>query len=604
MNNSIKKIINSRFAYLIYSIIVTIGVNMRIDVDTLIYTNKNIINIVLMAFIFLLYKKSNDNPSKRKTGFAVILGVFFSFIMMLGSLTLNTWIKSEVVLSKRNLFVMMFMFFAYFLIFFPGIKCLFGFVEKHEITKGSSKFFKTSKMNFLKIAIILFILWIPYLLNYYPGITSFDTNAQLLQGISMIPYSNHHPIFHTMIISWIAKIGVSITGSYNLGIALCAIIQMIACALTFSFVIMYMSKRNVNNKIVTGTFLFYGLCPFVPQLSIAIWKDIPFTLCMTIFSIFMAEIIRNKRYVFGSKVRMIILSILILLIMLFRNNGLYVIALTVPFILLFNKSYWKRIIIVFIIPISIYLAITGPGFKILNIEKSEPQEMLSIPLQQMARILKYKPEELTEENVLAINNYIPIDNAGELYNPTISDPVKNEFKTEKYNENKFDIIKLYLKLAVKYPGETIEAFISNTYGYYYPEVVTYEVATGNYTSPFEAEQVIDIHSAPIINIPLIDKLVKAMYKKEIPVVGFVANIGLCFWLFMLLAAYCCYKKMYRKIQVFIPILVLFLTCIASPVSGELRYIYSMYTVMPLLITATFFIEKEDTNDEGKKNETK
>lgn len=602
MKDRIYKILNSNYVYLLYSIIATIGVNMQIDAvtNTLAYNKKNIMHIILLIVIFLLHKKSNQNTTKRKKIFSAFLGVLFSVIMVLGNITLNTWLKSEVILSKSNVMIMMFMMLAYFIIFYPSIKLVFSCFEKIEIKKGCCNFFKASKINLFKIAAILFILWLPYLLNYYPGITSFDTNAQLLQGISLMPYSNHHPVFHTFIISCITKVGVAISESYNLGIALCAIIQMIACALTFSFVIIYMSKQNVNSKVLVGTFLFFGFCPFVPQLSIAIWKDIPFTLCMTLFSICLIEIIRDASSFFENKIKLLALFILSLLIMLFRNNGLYILALAVPFIIGFNKEYWKRIVAVCVIPIIMYLIFIGPGFKMLKVEKSESGEMLSIPVQQMARILKYKPEELSDEDVASMNEYISIVNAGEAYNPTISDPIKNEFKEEKFNNDKLHIVKLYLKLAVKYPGETMEALIGNTYGYYYPDVVTYAVATGNYVSPFEAEQVIDIHSAPIINIPIMDRVVKAMYKKEIPVLSFVSNIGLCFWLYAILVVYCWYKKMHRKLLVFIPVLVLFLTCIASPVSGELRYIYPMYTVMPLFITTTFFIDEEIKRKEEKK----
>ena len=107
--------------------------------------------------------------------------------------------------------------------------------------------------------------------------------------------------------------------------------------------------------------------------------------------------------------------------------------------------------------------ITGPVFSKLNIAKSSPREMLSIPIQQMARIVKYKSDEIDNKDRELIGQYIKIDEVVEKYNPTISDPIKNEFNDGTYLQDKLNLIKLYIKLAIKFPGETMEAFVGNTY---------------------------------------------------------------------------------------------------------------------------------------------
>ena len=63
-----------------------------------------------------------------------------------------------------------------------------------------------------------------------------------------------------------------------------------------------------------------------------------------------------------------------------------------------------------------------------------------------------------------------VENVWEDYNPILSDPVKFNFNNEYFSENKSEFISIWLKLFVKYPKDYIEAFISNSYGYYYPEV--------------------------------------------------------------------------------------------------------------------------------------
>ena len=95
--------------------------------------------------------------------------------------------------------------------------------------------------------------------------------------------------------------------------------------------------------------------------------------------------------------------------------------------------------------------------------------MLSIPLQQIARVEKYHKDSLDINTIYQINKFFNVENIGEKYNPVLSDPVKTEFKNEVFKDNKIEFVKLWGKLLLRYPKDYIESFISNSYGYYYPE---------------------------------------------------------------------------------------------------------------------------------------
>ena len=60
-----------------------------------------------------------------------------------------------------------------------------------------------------------------------------------------------------------------------------------------------------------------------------------------------------------------------------------------------------------------------------------------------------------------------------------------------------------------------------------------------------------------------------------------------------MAMYVIYNKKYKSIVIYIPIIILWLTTIASPVFGEFRYIYSMFTCLPILIGINF--RKKENN---------
>lgn len=576
---------NKKIIWVIVSILLTIGLNMSIYVaNNLVYFNGNqIIWLFLCVFIYIIFKQSDKYEGKRLKVCSSILGILLSIFQVLGIMTNGNWIVSEVIVTKEVVMFMLAKFITYGVIFYNIIKILFSLIEQIDWNKTRKDILKPSLKTFIVVALLLFIVWLLYFLNYYPGITSFDTHYQLMQGFGKVPYNNHHPVVHTFIMSSVVKVGHAITGDYNLGIALYVILQMIFCTITLSFVIYYMGKRNINPIIKMITFLCFAFVPFVPQFSIAVWKDVPFAMFMVWFLIGIIEMITKEEKFFAKKRNLGLFMLITLCVLFFRNNGVYIIILTLPFAIVWKRKYWKQILIILGIPIIFYYIITGPVFTKFNIAKSSSKEMLSIPMQQMARIVKYKGDELSEEDKNIIGQYINIDTAAENYDPTISDPIKNEFNDGTFNQDKLNLIKLYVKLVIKYPGETLEALVGNTYGYYYPEVVTYSIATGVYKSPFEAEQFMNLHEDPIVNIPILDNMIDSIYDKQIPIVSLIANIGFVFWIVLGIVFYNIYQKRYNYLLMFIPVGVLYLTCLASPVSGELRYIYAMFVSLPLFI---------------------
>ena len=576
---------NKKIIWVIVSVLLTIGLNMSIYVtNNLVYFNGNqIVWLFLCVFIYIVFKQADKYEGRRLKVCSGILGTLLAIFQVLGIMTNGNWIASEVIITKEVILFMIVKFITYILLFYNIIKILFSLIENIDWKKTRKDILKPSLKTFIVVALLLFIVWLPYFLNYYPGITSYDTHYQLMQGYKVSEYNNHHPVLDTFIMSSIVKIGYAIGGNYNFGIALYVILQMIFCAITLSFVVYYMGKKNINPIIKMITFLCFAFVPFVPQFSIAVWKDVPFAMFMVWLLIGIIEMITNEENFFTKKRNLGIFILITLCVLFFRNNGVYIILLTLPFAIVWRRKYWKQILIIFGIPIVFYYIITGPVFDKFNIAKSSSKEMLSIPMQQMARIVKYKGDELSEEDKNIIGQYINIDTAAENYDPTISDPIKNEFNDGTFNQDKLNLIKLYIKLAIKYPGETLEALVGNTYGYYYPEVVTYPLATGVYKSPFEAEQFMNLHENPIINIPVLDSMINAIYDKQIPIVSLIANIGFVFWIVLGIVFYNIYQKRYKYLLMFIPVGVLYLTCLASPVSGELRYIYAMFVSLPLFI---------------------
>lgn len=94
-------------------------------------------------------------------------------------------------------------------------------------------------------------------------------------------------------------------------------------------------------------------------------------------------------------------------------------------------------------------------------------EMLSVPIQQMARARLLESEKLTEEEKTAIDTLMPGE-AWRLYDPTISDPVKFEFDTKTFRSNVGYYGGIWLSVGAKCPNVYLDALLMQTYSFFYP----------------------------------------------------------------------------------------------------------------------------------------
>ena len=412
-----------------------------------------------------------------------------------------------------------------------------------------------------------------------------DSISQIIQGVGIWTLSNHHPVLHTAIIGVMMQIGALI-GNYNIGVMLFSILQMLATSAIFAYSVYYMSKKNVPVILRLIALIYYAFYPVHSMYSITMWKDIPFALCMLLFTISLTELIENKEAFFKSKKKLILFTITMILVILFRNNGIYVVILTMPFILVFARKYYKKVLIIFLIVILFYSVIwKGIAFKIFNVQEGSMVEALSIPMQQIARVVSSKKDQLTEEEKEQIRKFWPKDNLDEIYNPRLSDNVKFSVDAKQIEENKMEFISLWFKLFIKYPITYVESFLCNCYGYWYPEASNWIIARHLEGDSLPDAESLNLKETPVIEGKIIKKLGNLTEERKIPILSMVFSIGFAMWLVFIQLAYIIYKKKYKLLIIYIPILALWLTNLASPVFCEFRYIYSLFTCLPILLFA-------------------
>ncbi len=520
---------------------------------------------------------------KRKRIICFILSLIYSVFISIG----YSFQKYDgMTLFSKRYFILM--FFVMTLVIYFILSFIFGKIPLKLSVIKSKRFKKFigifEKHPFLISLGIILVCWIPYMIAFYPGILSPDPNHQILQFFGIdnkysyysilidenVIITNHHPVLHTLLLGGCVKIG-TVFGSFNFGFFIYSVIQTMVLSTTLAYIVRFLFKEKVGKMYSLACLIVFAIVPVFPFYAMSPVKDVIFT-CLIIW-----YIIFIYKYISLGKVNPWIIVVLILII-LFRNNGFHIIILSLPF-LLFVKDGRKKILILTILTLGFYYSYNHYILPSFHITQTSVREVLSIPFQQTARYVKYYGDEVTLEEKMAIDKILDYDTIASRYNPQKSDPVKNEYNRFASNEDLKKYFEVWFKEFKKHPDVYVASTLNNTYGYYYPSSNWYVYSNFN---KLLNDYGFDYHynSHYILRAVL---SVWAIIFPYIPFVGMIVNIGFSTWLLLFMIGYLIYRKKYRDVCVFIPMIIVFLVCLASPVNTYFRYAMPNIFAMPLAL---------------------
>ena len=219
------------------------------------------------------------------------------------------------------------------------------------------------------------------------------------------------------------------------------------------------------------------------------------------------------------------------------------------------------------------------------------REMLSVPFQQTARLVKYHSDDLTNEEIEIIDKILGYEDLASRYDPELADDVKNEFNKYATDEDLKEYFKVWFNGLLSYPGTYIEATMNNVYGFFYPEKTKWYVYY-----KFDDRIVEDGFDYHYNSLKLSRDILSgfAVSFPYIPIVGLISNIGFNVWIIFILLAYAIYKKLYNKIIILAPVLALILVCVVGPANTYFRYALPFVFAMPFII-GVFLEKRKDSN---------
>ncbi len=275
------------------------------------------------------------------------------------------------------------------------------------------------------------------------------------------------------------------------------------------------------------------------------------------------------------------------LLCLFRTNGWYAFAVSVPFIVAAYRKWFKVMLPVHLVIILLVLFVRYPVMHVYEIPQADFVESLSIPVQQIARVI-VNGESLSEKEAAFVGQIMDLEQVSASYQPDVSDNIKNLIRktgNEYLEANKGEFMKQWFSIGIRHPKAYFDAYVDQTNGYWYPDV-SYSVglADGIYPNEF------GLTWQPLIRGNAIAKIKEIIFKlpEMIPLYGLLWSMGFIFWLVLLAAALCLRMGRPANALVCLPFILLIATlCIATPVATEFRYAYAAFYALPLLVLSPF-----------------
>lgn len=454
--------------------------------------------------------------------------------------------------------------------------------------------------------LMILLAWLPAYLAYYPGICTYDFPIQMEQIVDNRIIA-HHPIAHTMLLKGAAVLGREMFGSVNTGAAVYTAMQMSFLAAAMAYGMMTLQSLRVKSGWKAAALLYCMGYPFHWYLSISMTKDIVFSSFVLIFMTAMSSLALEGRCDLRMGRKELLLGASIVGIVLFRSNGRYALLVFLFFLCVAlhrdrsGRGLWRRLLFCCGAAFIVGNLLSAALFRATDAEQGDRREMLSMPIQQLARTMVYHggvgvtsedDNSMGETDKALVNDFI-LEEAYRGYNPCLADPVKSHTNTYVVRYRPGDFARTYFRLLSQYPGDFINAALAVNAGFVYPDDVTHanvnvkeNLSNLGYVQTFWDEGTLNVWGFykdskwESLHRALEEWADNNAYLGR-PVLKYLFVPGVWIYLYLLLFGWLCIGRRFRLCLPLSLILGYYLTMFLGP-TVQLRYLYPVMISLPFL----------------------
>ena len=331
------------------------------------------------------------------------------------------------------------------------------------------------------------------------------------------------------------------------------------------------------------------------------------------------------------------------LMMLLRNNGVYAYAVFVVIIGAAGLVRWIRsamashegnnvkenlqvrnrketrikasAIVFFLLPLLLYLGCSQGLAAATHADSSESQEILTVPIMQLARVWNAEPDSFSKEEKalmyeLMASEEQTVDSEStdsesaadsdtgtetlgwEYYNPVLSDQVKLRFRSDVYRSNRGAFWRMWLRQGLQHPAGYLNAWLMTSYGFWAPNAVvncyrgnTVYTFTYGDSSYFGYETELPGERRSLL--PVLDGwylfLSLDVRAQEIPVLRWILSPGAMAFVYLFCLLTLLRKRQRRIMLAWMPLGLVWLTVLLGPCTLP-RYVVYLWIGIPSIVS--------------------
>lgn len=437
-----------------------------------------------------------------------------------------------------------------------------------------------------------FVIWLALLAVYglvlailWPGTFAYDAEWEL----SMVQngaYTTHHPLLHVLLLGGIVEGVRTLTGSWTVAVGVFTLVQMAVTAACLAYMLYTLRRLGVRRPVWWLCAGYLALFPTVHLFITCSTKDVLFSAGVVLLSTLLLEMTVDTAAFWASHGRRVLFTAASLLMVLFRNNGIYAYGVFALVFIFVCRQYWKQWLAAVLCVLLGYAGMTWGLGAALNVKSAGRKEMLSVTAQQLARVYVTHPETFRAEDLEQLFTYLPPERVTS-YNPKCADHVKEGFSNEALQADFMGYLRLWARIGLRRPGVYLNAFLVNTYQYWYPDTVLdgYHGRDG-YDNSSYFEFRVGTPEGRASLFPAGEEwyrlISREIYVQHVPVVGVLFACGFWHWLFLLTAVYLWARGARRTLLALLPMGLVYLTALLGPIV-LVRYVLYFFFGAPLLL---------------------
>ena len=437
------------------------------------------------------------------------------------------------------------------------------------------------------------VLAASWLLAFYPIMTNYDIHAHLLQLVNG-QYETHHSLLYTLLMQGLLSLSSALGLTNAWAFLVLGLLQMAVMAASIGYGLVTLNNAGADRRAVLAAAVYYCVFPLFGYFAFSTTKDTLFACFLLLTAVELYRLATQSTGLRG----MVRLAVFAVLACLMRYNGtaalllLFAVFAIAALYHVIKRTKFPVIVrrMLLLLPVILLLS-TGAGSLLSTVTgavtpDTVSRDMLSLPLQQMARVLQTAEDET---DTARIRGLFGVEDIRERYRPDIADPVKAAFLYP--DENVANALRAWLKLGVSYPRAYLEAFLELTRGAWFVDDLSHTKIDFwlDYTGYLETTQKYQEEAIPIryqTFVPALRTFWENAFMENrylnVPLLRYLFALAVQAWIPLIALCYAAYHR--RRGAGYLP---LFALCVLLPLlllpCMISRYFLPLFLLNPLCL---------------------